>query len=136
MVAALTSVIVVAAFVTIAVLLKQSTAGTAFHTSDQIAMAGLGLLIAAGIMLVARPRVVADAERIRVRNIVLAHDLRWEVVVGISFPDGASWATLDLQDDETIALQAIQAVDKQRAVDAVQGLRALLAASRSAPVSS
>jgi hypothetical protein len=127
-----TAILIVAAFAVIGVLLKASVAGTAFHTSDQFAMVGLGVVIAAGVLSLARPRVYADAERIRIRNIVMSHDLRWQVVEGVRFPDGASWATLDLHDDETVAILAIQAVDKERAVDAVRGLRALHEASRRA----
>lgn len=126
----LMSTLVVGAFAIIAVLLKESTAGTAFRTEDQFAMMGLGLLIAAGVMSLTRPRVYADEERIKVRNIVVSHDLRWQVVDRISFPDGAPWPSLELHDDETVAVLAIQAVDKEHAVEAVQGLRDLLERSR------
>ena len=43
----------------------------------------------------------------------------------ISFPDGASWARLELPDDEYLAVMAIQAVDGVRAVEAVRALRKL-----------
>jgi len=122
------AVLLVAVFTAIGVLLKQSEAGTTFHTSDQVAMIGMGVLLAAGVLLFTRPRVDADAERIVVRNIAQTHTLRWEVVEGITFADGAPWPTLQLHDDETISVLAIQAVDKQRAVDAVEGLRSLLRA--------
>lgn len=124
------AILVVAGFAVIGALLKQSTAGTAFHTSDQFAMIGLGVIIAAGVLSLARPRVYADAERIRIRNIVMSHDLRWQVVEAVRFDDGASWASLDLHDDEQVAILAIQAVDKARAVEAVHGLRALHEASQ------
>lgn len=125
------AVLVVAGAVAVGALLKQSAAGTTFHTSDQIAVVVLGLLIAAGVLALARPAVHADAERIRIRNIVQSHDLRWQVVQAVRFDESASWATLDLHDDETVAILAIQAVDKDRAVEAVEGLRDLLEASRS-----
>ncbi len=124
------AVLIVAGFAVLGALLKRSTAGTAFHTSDQFAMVGLGVLIALGVLTLARPRVYADAERIMVRNIVVTHHLRWQVVEAVRFPEGASWATLELHDDETVAILAIQSVDKDRAVDAVVGLRALHEASR------
>lgn len=126
----LMAAVVVAASAIIAVLLRDSAAGTSFRTEDQFAMMGLGLLIAAGIMSLTRPRVYADAERIRIRNIVVSHDLRWQVVDRVSFPDGAPWPSLDLYDDETVAVLAIQAVDKEHAVEAVRGLRDLLEQSR------
>ncbi|MDQ3463664.1 MAG: PH domain-containing protein [Actinomycetota bacterium] len=124
------AILIVAGFAVIGALLKESTAGTAFATSDQFAMVGLGIVIAVGVLSLTRPRVYADAERIRIRNIVVSHDLRWQVVDAVRFPDGASWPFLELYDDETVAILAIQAVDKQRAVDAFYGLRALHEASR------
>jgi photosystem II stability/assembly factor-like uncharacterized protein len=47
-------------------------------------------------------------------------------VVGVSFPAGAQWARLDLDDYEYEPLMAIQAIDKQRAVDAMDALRGLV----------
>lgn len=104
--------------------------GLAFHAGDQAAMAGLGLLVAAGILTLTRPRVVADIDRIRIRNVLGSYDLPWEVVLAVRFPDGSPWASLELADDDRVALMAIQAVDKDYAVAAVAGLRQLLAASR------
>jgi hypothetical protein len=124
------AILIVGGFAAIGALLKQSSAGTVFHTSDQFAMVGLGVVIAVGVLSFTRPRVYADAERIKIRNIVVSHDLRWEVVEAVCFPDGAAWPFLQLHDDETVAVLAIQAVDKQRAADAVEGLRYLLSASR------
>ena len=37
----------------------------------------------------------------------------------MTFPTGARWARVDLPDDEYVPLMAIQSVDKQRAVDAM-----------------
>ena len=58
--------------------------------------------------------------------------LPWAVVVGVHLPDGAPWAQLELQDDETVGLLAVQANDGERAVDAVLGLRRALQAARTA----
>ncbi|TAL12357.1 MAG: PH domain-containing protein, partial [Frankiales bacterium] len=57
----------------------------------------------------------------------------WQVVRAVRLDDGSPWASLDLQDDDTLALFAIQSNDGDRAVEAVLGLRALLAASREGP---
>jgi hypothetical protein len=46
-------------------------------------------------------------------------------VLSVSFPDGASWARLELPDDEYQAVMAVQAVDRGRAVEAVRALRKL-----------
>jgi hypothetical protein len=61
-----------------------------------------------------------------VRNMLGDRLVPWSDVVGVSFPVGARWARIDLPDDEYIPLMAIQAVDKDRAVEAMDTVRALL----------
>lgn len=106
-------------------------AGSAtFQRGDRFAMVGLGVLLAAGILLFARPRVEADLRGIRVRNVVGSYDLPWEVVRAVRFDRGAAWASLELHDDDLVPVMALQAVDRERAVAGVRALRALHAAAR------
>ncbi len=124
------AVVIVAVFTVIAVLLRTEYTGVYFRFADQVALVLLGLFIAGGLLLCARPRVRADAEGIEVRNILVTRRLPWALVLRVAFPDGASWARLDLPDDEYLPVLAIQAVDGQRAVDAITRVRALHARSR------
>lgn len=94
-----------------------------FGTADRIGMIGLGVIGAAALLTLARPLVVADADGIRVRNLVGDRWLSWAVVRAVRFDRGASWATLELADDDVLGLLAVQAVDKQHAVAAVRALR-------------
>ncbi len=103
-----------------------------FRTSDQVALIGLGVLAAAGILMLTRPRVEADARGIRVRNLMGGYDLPWEVVRSVQFGRGAPWASLELQDDNVISVMAVQAADKAYALGAVRALRSLLAAHQAA----
>ena len=43
-------------------------------------------------------------------------DLPWEVVRGVTFGRGAPWLTLDLHDDERVAVMAVQMSAKDYAV--------------------
>lgn len=125
--------LVVVVFTAIARLLGGGPEGKAqFRLGDQIAMVVLGVLIAAAVLSLTRARVSADAEGVRVRNVVGERLFPWQVVSGVRLDDGASWASLDLQDDDTVGLLGIQANDGERAVDAVLALRRLLADSRRA----
>jgi hypothetical protein len=72
----------------------------------------------------------ADAEGIEVRNILVTRRYAWDDVERVAFPDGASWARLDLPDDEYLAVLAIQAVDGAYAVDRIRRVRALFAAAK------
>ncbi|NIH88554.1 PH domain-containing protein [Amycolatopsis granulosa] len=119
------AVVLVAAFVVVAILLRSSSTGVIFERSDQVAMVFIGLLLGGATMLFATPRVRADAEGVSVRNVLVGRRFTWLEVLSVSFPDGASFARLELPEDEYYAMLAIQAVDRDRAVDAVRTLRRL-----------
>jgi hypothetical protein len=119
------AVALLAVFVVVAVLLRNGNTGVRFQRSDQAAMVGIGILLAAGVMLFAIARVRADADGIEVRNVLVTRRFAWSEVLSVSFPDGASWARLELPDDEYHAVMAVQAVDRDRAVEAVRALRRL-----------
>ena len=122
--------VIAAAHVVVGLLLKIKSSGVIFQTADQVAMAGLGLVIAGLVLLLARPRLRVGAAGLSVRNLLGDRLVPWSDVVGVSFPTGARWARIDLPDDEYIPLMAIQAVDKDRAVDAIDTVRTLLARYR------
>ena len=123
---AVAAAVVVGVMVVVALLLP-STPNTVvtYRFADQIAMVGLGLLLGAGVLLLGRSRVDADAEGIRVRNVVGRHALPWSAVRAVRFDRGSAWASLLLANDDELSLLAIQAGDKLHAVRAVEGLRAL-----------
>ncbi len=132
---ALMALLVVLVMAVVSILLKSSTTGVvAFRTSDQVATLGLGLLIGAGILYTARSRVDADADGVRVRNIIGTHQVPWAAVRAVRFDDHSPWASLLLADDDELSVIAVQATDGERAVRAVEGLRGLLAASRAGGV--
>ncbi len=101
-----------------------------YGPADQVAMAGLGLVLAAGLLWLGRSRVDADAASIRWRNVAITHELPWSAVRAVRFDRKSSWASLLLRNDDEVALLAVQSFDGERAVAAVEGLRALLDAAR------
>jgi hypothetical protein len=118
--------LIVMAHVTVGVLLKISSTGVIFQTADQVAIALLGVVIAGVVLLFARPRLRVGPSGVAVRNLLGYRLIPWADVAGVTFPLGARWARLDLPDDEYIPVMAIQAVDKYRAVQAMDDVRALL----------
>jgi cytochrome c biogenesis protein CcdA len=128
---ALLGAVVVAVMVFVAAGLKETTnTVVTYRTSDQVAMVGLGLVLAAGILFLGRSRVDADADGVRVRNVVVRHELPWQAVRAVRFERKSAWASLLLENDDEISILAVQAMDKEHAVRAVEGLRALHAAAR------
>jgi hypothetical protein len=119
------AVVILAAHVTVGVLLKVASTGVYFQTADQIAIAGLGVVFAGAALLFARPRLRVGKAGLAVRNMLGEKVIAWPDVVGVSFPAGARWARVDLPDVEYIPEMAIQAVDKDRAVAAMDAVRDL-----------
>ena len=101
-----------------------------FERGDQTAMIGLGVLIGLGILALTRPRVRADAAGIKIRNVIGGYDLPWSVVRAVRFDRNSPWATLDLLDEEQVSVHALQATDKEYAVEGVRALRTLHAAAK------
>ncbi len=124
-IAIIVAVICVVAFVGVGIFLKRSELGTTFTTSDQVGIAGIGFVLAAGSLLFTRPRVWANSERIRVRNVFTTNTLPWGVIRDVGVSNGSAWGLLDLQDDDQISMLGLQVADGQRAVDAIKKLRSL-----------
>ena len=125
-VCAVGAAVVVGVMVVVALLLP-STPNTVvqYRLADQVAMIGLGVLLGAGVLVLGRSRVDADAEGVRVRNILGRHSVPWTAVRAVRFDRSSAWASLLLTDDDELSLLAVQAGDKMHAVRAVEGLRAL-----------
>lgn len=118
--------VIAAAHIAVGALLKIKSSGVIFQTADQVAMGLLGVIIACLVLLFARPRLRVGPAGVAVRNLLTFRLIPWSDLVGVSFPVGARWARVDLPDDEYVPVMAIQAVDKGRAVEAMDRLRELL----------
>ena len=98
--------------------------------ADQVALVAFGSGIAAFLLRYATIRAVPDAEGLTVRNLVVTRRVAWDEVVGVRFPDGAPWVTLDLADDDELAVMAVQRADGHLARGEAQRLARLVAARR------
>ena len=126
------AILILAAHVMVGVLLKARSTGVVFQTADQFAIAGFGVVVACAVLLFARPRLRVGKNGLAVRNMLGEKLIAWPDVVGVSFPMGARWARVDLPDDEYVPLMAIQSVDKERAVAAMDRVRELVSRYRPA----
>jgi hypothetical protein len=89
-----------------------------------IIVLGLGFL-ALGWGL-ARSRVEARREGLRIVNGYRSRSLDWNEVVRVSMRPGSPWATLDLADGTTASALGIQSSDGDRAMRQVRELRGLV----------
>ncbi|MFN8070945.1 MAG: PH domain-containing protein [Mycobacterium sp.] len=113
---------------------NRRSSGAYMRVADQIAWGGVAVLIAAAILvLLTRPRVRVGSAGIQVRNVVEDRLIPWSNVVDVSFPKGKRWARVDLEAYEYVPLVAVQAVDRERAVSAMDTMRQLMARYRPGP---
>ncbi|WP_425359137.1 PH domain-containing protein [Actinoalloteichus spitiensis] len=119
------AVSLVSVFTVVAVLLKETPTGAFFGTSDQVAMVLLGCLLAGAALLLARPRLRVGPWGLEIRNILASRTVEWPLVRAVTFPEGVPWARVELPDDEYIAVMAVQAADRHRAVRAMREVRRL-----------
>ncbi len=128
------AIAVLAALVTTALVLPNSSDGVHFNGGDQVGIAGLGVLIAIGLWAPTRPRLIADGTGVRVRGMFGGYRaVPWEIVRSVEFRPKWRWARLVLPADETISLYAVQRVDGSRAAATMRQLRALHEAATAAP---
>lgn len=80
-------------------------------------------LVAFFAWTVARSRVTADDEHIVAVNGWKTYDIAWSQVRKVHFGPGDPWPTLLLDDDERVALFAIQGTEGKSATEAIAWLR-------------
>ena len=125
--------VIAATLVVVGLLLKMKSTGVFFQTADQVAMGVLGLVLAGLVLLFSRPRLLVGPNGLSVRNLLGDKNIPWGDVVDVSFPVGSRWARVDLADDEYVPVLAIQAVDTDRAVAAMDTVRRELMSHRPDP---
>ena len=127
-VAWIAAIVLVAVMTSVALALRSVSTGVYFRSDDQVALVLLGGLMGLAMLVPAYALVRADAEGVRVRNLLITRFVPWSEVLEVGFPYGSRWARLELPYDEYLPVSAIQLVDGKRAVAAMNRLRALHAA--------
>ena len=116
----------IAALGIIVAVLNNRSSGAYMRVADQVAWGGLAFVLAAGVLILTRPRVRVGQAGLQVRNVMEDRLIPWSDVVDISFPPGRRWARVDLEAHEYVPLVAIQSVDRERAVSAMDTVRQLM----------
>lgn len=114
----------VAAGIGVALTLREESTGPLLRSADQYAMLGIALVLAGVILLLTRPRLRVGPAGLGVRNVLEERLIPWEDVVGVSFPK--RWARVELAGYEYVPVVAIQSIDRERAVAAMDAVRELM----------
>ena len=112
------------AFVVGAAFLLVTLAGlSGDHSSDALSIVLIASIAELTCVLLGRPRAVADADGLTVRNPIRSRRVAWEEIVAVRLGRSDPWVLLDLADGSTHAVLAIQAADGAWARRDVQWLR-------------
>ncbi|MFF9124931.1 PH domain-containing protein [Streptomyces sp. NPDC014889] len=108
---------------TVGLLLEQLSPG------ERVSFAFTGALLAGVLVLLARPKVVADDSGVTVVNIAGRRRLEWAEIIQVNLRPGDPWVFLNLSDGTSLAALGIQpGIAKQQAIADARALRALVEA--------
>ena len=117
---------VFATFVVVALVMQHANAGASFGDKDQIATALIGFILGGLFVMLTRPALVADREAVRLRSFLGGYRVvPWDLVMRVEFPGNVRFARIVLPGEETLAIYAIQRLDREYAVEAMRALRRL-----------
>jgi hypothetical protein len=105
---------------TVALLLDQLTTG------ERLSFIFTAALLFGVLLLLARPKVVADESGVTVVNIASRRQLDWAEIVQVNLRPGDPWVFLNLSDGTSLPALGIQpGIAKKRAIEDARALRAL-----------
>jgi hypothetical protein len=105
---------------TVAMLLEQLSPG------ERLSFVFTAALLFGVLLLLSRPKVVADETGVTVVNIAGKRHLAWAEILQVNLRPGDPWVFLDLSDGTSLAALGIQpGIAKQRAIEDARTLRAL-----------
>lgn len=97
-----------------------------WRLADRISMVVFGVVCAAVLHLLARPKVIATDGGVTVVNCVRTYALEWAEIVDVRMPEGEPWPTIDLANGATLGAMGIQSNDGALATAHLAEFRALV----------
>nr|WSX52898.1 PH domain-containing protein [Streptomyces sp. NBC_00974] len=96
------------------------------HPGERIAFVFTAALLSSVLVLLSRPKVVADEAGVTVVNLTTTRRLEWAQILRVNLRPGDAWVFLDLSDGTSLPALGIQpGVAKARAIADARSLRAL-----------
>ncbi|MER7760105.1 PH domain-containing protein [Streptomyces sp. NPDC097619] len=109
-----------ATITTVAVMLERLTGG------ERISFVFIAALLTSVLVLLSRPKVVADEGGVTVVNLTTTRRLEWAQILRVNLRPGDPWVFLDLNDGTSLPALGIQpGVAKAQAIADARALRAL-----------
>ncbi|MEO5310629.1 PH domain-containing protein [Corynebacterium sp. c24Ua_83] len=118
-------VLIMTVHIFMAIVVAVGDTGVTVTKADQWGFIGIGLVFSFVALSLLRPHVKVNSEGVEVRNIVNGQFYPWEIIHGLSFPQEAKWARLELPDFEFVPMMALNIYDKQLIAQRVEDFRQL-----------
>ena len=118
-------VLVMAVHIFMAIVVAVGDTGVTVSSADRWVFIGIGLVFSFVALSLLRPHVKVNSQGVEVRNIVNGQFYPWEIIHGLSFPQEAKWARLELPDFEFVPMMALNIYDKQLIAQRVEDFRQL-----------
>ncbi|MBC6795781.1 PH domain-containing protein [Corynebacterium macclintockiae] len=118
-------VLVMAVHIFMAIVVAVGDTGVTVSSADRWGFIGIGLVFSFVALSLLRPHVKVNSQGVEVRNIVNGQFYPWEIIHGLSFPQEAKWARLELPDFEFVPMMALNIYDKQLIAQRVEDFRQL-----------
>ncbi|WBB61136.1 PH domain-containing protein [Streptomyces sp. WMMC500] len=75
---------------------------------ERISFVVVGLFFLGGLLVLGRPKVVADDDGVTVTNLTHSRRLAWAEILGVNLRPGDPWVSLDLADGTSLPAMGIQ----------------------------
>ncbi|ANW21155.1 PH domain-containing protein [Streptomyces clavuligerus] len=96
------------------------------NPGERISFVFTAFLFLGVLCLLARPKVVADADGVTVVNITRVRRLEWAEILRVNLRTGDPWVFLDLSDGSSLPVLGIQpGIAREQAISDARALRAL-----------
>lgn len=119
-------ILVMAIHIWVGLTVDISYTGATITDIDKWAFPGVGLIISLlSWWALNRPRLRANSDGVEVQNVVGTRFYPWYVIYGLSFPEGARMARIELPEFEYVPVWAMQSADGASTVAAVSEFREL-----------
>ena len=123
----------VAVLSTVAVMMPHEGAAP-WSTGERVSVVVTGVVFCSVLVLLSRPKAVAERDGLTVINITVKRRLAWPEVVRVNLRPGDAWVHLDLADGTTLPVMGIQpGIARQQAVRDARRLRDLVRELGEAP---
>ncbi len=122
------AVLIVLAVVTFATITAVGMFLGGLGTGSRLSFVLTALVVAGVLLLLARPRVVAEENGVTVVNLTTRRHLAWPEILRVNLRHGDPWVFLDLSDGTSLPALGIQpGIARERAIADARTLRALVA---------